>query len=139
MTLDELIAALEAATGPSRELDFWCWWWGKASHNGELPDADYAAANIKNDPGPRYTASIDAALTLVPEGWTASVAVYGDGLLKASSLIGPEYVDEGDRLPNRVVLHGHARTPAIALCITSIKARANQQITTSRQPYNQTA
>lgn len=111
MTLDELIARLEAATGPSRELDFWCWWWGKASHDGELPDADYVTANIKSDPGPRYTASIDAALTLVPEGW--EWCAYGAG---GADVWWPEGLHAQKMT--------YAASPAVALCIAAIRARA---------------
>jgi hypothetical protein len=55
----ELIAALEKATGPDRELDAAIFW-------SQVPDGvEVAMAS----PIPAYTASIDAALTLVPEGY----------------------------------------------------------------------
>lgn len=120
MTREELIAALEKATGPDRALDFWCWWWGKATHDGQPPDAEYADDNIKRTDAPRYTASIDAALTLVPDvfcyevrkGYAAQATVWR---------IDCEY-DEGS---GRVLPFGEHRYPAIALCIASLKARGD--------------
>ena len=69
---------------------------------------------------PRYTTSLDAALTLVPEGciWatsayttfaTADVTLTGEGFLSAS----------GD-----VEFEAQAKTPALALCIAALRARA---------------
>jgi hypothetical protein len=64
----ELADRVEAATGPDRELDI-------------------ATQRIVRDkPGliyglhacPPYTASLDAAATLVPEGWDWSASGYGD-------------------------------------------------------------
>jgi hypothetical protein len=114
-TLADLIARLEAATGPSRELDFWCWWWGKAVHDGQPPDADYAAANIRRADAPLYTASIDAALTLVLDDacWTISV---------------PRQPDMSGRRYWASLRSNHpgarGSTPAIALCIAALKARS---------------
>lgn len=68
----ELIAALEAAEGPNRELDRkiaavvghkhgpdsgWC-----NKENGDYWTVEESAS--------QYTASIDAAMMLVPEGWS---------------------------------------------------------------------
>lgn len=63
--IDSLIGKLEQATGPDRELDLECWWWGKANHDGTQPmDPQYKAANLRMNDAPRYTASLDSALTL---------------------------------------------------------------------------
>lgn len=62
--MTDLIEALEKATGPSRELDLELWWACKANHSGQPMDADYKAQNLKLNDAPRYTSSIDAALTL---------------------------------------------------------------------------
>lgn len=58
MTLSQLIERLEGAAGPSRELD------------RAIYDAVEWLQRPEDEP-PAYTASVDAALTLVPEGWTA--------------------------------------------------------------------
>lgn len=100
--MKDLIERLEKATGPDRELDNLIWFW----LGQPLPDdcADCPA---------RYTASLDAALTLVPEScsWAcgysrlvphnAKVYVEGTGA----------FIGECDS--NR----------AIALCIAALRAR----------------
>ena len=75
--MDELIARVEAATGPDRELD--------ADIQDIIDPADgdriasgfcvpsHGITRTRRDwlkhIAKRYTASIDSALTLVPEGW----------------------------------------------------------------------
>lgn len=100
MTKDELIAALEAATGPSFVLD--------------LSIAFYVRpADIAQTLGPRpYTASIDAAMTLVPERWQW-VLDGGDTPSRACLL------DRGERCVDVT-----GATPAIALCIAALRAHA---------------
>lgn len=70
--LDDLIAKLEAATGPSRELDSAiAAALGVDGWTAEEWDAVIADPEIENPEigsAPRFTRSIDAALTLVPEG-----------------------------------------------------------------------
>jgi hypothetical protein len=118
MSREELISALEALPNPDRAADFWCWWWGKATHDGKLPDRDYIAANIRRGDAPRYTASIDAALQLVPEGvrWRVSgvpAANKAFASCATGSIMDPA-TKEWDGI--------HA-TPAIALCIAALRAR----------------
>ena len=118
MTREELIAALEKATGADRVLDFWCWWWGKATHDGKAPDSDYVAANIRSNDAPRYTASIDAALTLVPEGLGWGIP-YGPC---------KEYSGTRERIWWEAEVGpatAEAFTPALALCIAALKARGD--------------
>ncbi len=107
-SLSHLIERLEKATGPDRELD--------ASINLEvfsqiaLPDA------------PQYTSSIDAAMTLVPEGMEKDFTdLYGVARVSVgiNANPGPFYgTHEGGSL-------------AIALCIAALKAqlstRTNEQ------------
>jgi len=81
MTREELIAALEAATGPSRELD---------AEIGTIIGAEPRPTELLwNYSGRRgvpywkkehihYTSSIDAALTSVPEGWAIAEITYTD-------------------------------------------------------------
>lgn len=123
MRREELIAALEAATEPSRELD-------KAIHgfagfclhprieySGAQSDTGFTCttcgANSWGSTGargerlhyapPNYTASIDAALTLTP-------GERGFVLMGCAAKVGREIAK--------------GATPAIALCIAVLKARA---------------
>lgn len=68
-----------------------------------------------------YTTSIDAALTLVPDEWTAWEVASRGGKRKfraeVSRLRDPSDYgsEEGE--------YGHASTPALAICIAALKAR----------------
>lgn len=129
----ELIARLGKATGPDRECDWAIAYelsngkigpyqeeYGKAPQGFEGPDtarAVYVEAIAQRTIYPHYTASLDAAMTLVPEGasfeidrritdvgWPCTARVWPDGALT----IGPL---------------AFANSPAIALCIAALKAR----------------
>lgn len=136
MTRAELIAALEAATGPSRELDVRIFALSNdpaiirepGDHRGrgivtwalsrwikeEGCDAspvwwEYLAGCVQ---APRYTSSIDTALTLVPEGveWSIST-LYGVALVDVG--LNSDYPARGRRQDGNVPL---------ALCIAALKA-----------------
>ncbi len=62
---------------------------------------------------PHFTTSIDAALTLVPEGWIWTLAMVG-GRAEARLLA-------GDTISKCEL--AYAPTPALALCIAALKAR----------------
>ena len=110
-----LIERLEAATGPDRELDaailvavggkrrFDDWWIGYRFIGRE------ASA---------FTASIDAALTLVPEGWDYVIASPG---------VDENHPDEWcinmARHPDDESNFTFAPTPALAICIAALKAK----------------
>jgi hypothetical protein len=125
--LATLIAKLEAAEAGSRELDAEI----VMALRGKIPDA-ISTPNLypntllyRNDeiaPGalewvnvPGYTASIDAALTLVPEGWVwkcqdkPAVACVADSKWAQKEIY---------------QLKGISSTPALALCIAALRARA---------------
>lgn len=111
MTAEQLIAALEAADGARYVLD-------QAIAKLVLP-ADILARVVP----PPYTVSIDAALTLVPEGWRWSL----DWTQR------PHYQDcgradlyaPGSGIKPPDVCDVYAATPAIALCIAALKARGD--------------
>jgi len=127
MTLSELIEALEKATGPDRALD--CAIFVATAPSpfvSYYPDCVLAtlggfAARVEIADIPAYTASLDAALTLVPEGWTVA------------------RIGQNDNKTWHVELrHGHctsfdrvviaprdcaAATPALALTLACMKAR----------------
>lgn len=67
---------------------------------------------------PCYTTSIDAALTLVPEGWTSWEVGSRAGKTRFRA--------EVSRLPENHIedaVIGHARAPALALCIAALRAK----------------
>lgn len=133
MTLDDLIALLEKAEAPSRELD-------QAIHLLVLPD-DLASKIIRGDmkvhewslgmggicwrsdsgssggtwPVRHYSSSIDAALTLAPEGVNDWDLRCRNSVAFKATLYRPSREYEG-------------RSPvlAIALCIAALKARKEQ-------------
>ena len=111
-----LITRLEAATGPNRDLDAWI-----AICAGIAPPVAFRPC-VSLDPGtfgigayeiwvaPTYTASLDAALTLVPEDYDWIIGRTNGGLTIHACCGGTEE-HFGD-------------TPAIALCIAALKARS---------------
>jgi len=125
----ELAERIEAASGPSYVLDCDIW---DAIYPGER-DERFAKLTAKGEPyhgrlGPAdkdgyikplraFTASIDSALSLVPEGisWRLDFARAQHG----QHAIGSAFVIiDGQRY------HGDAATPALALCAASLRAQA---------------
>ncbi len=94
--LEALAVRCEAATGPDRELD--------ALIN------DIAG---RRPTMPAYTASLDAAMTLVPEGY-----LYGIGNPEGAA---HAVVSES---PDALIDPVKAATPALALCAASLRALA---------------
>lgn len=123
MTLTELIAALEVAKEGSRELDAAVWRQAGFRVRFGLARNDYEYLREIPLGGsgwevlPRSTSSIDAALTLVPEGWIWHLWAVDDGLPSAELTKGERKV--WGLLANAGVPHH----PAIALCIASLKSR----------------
>lgn len=123
--IDDLIARLEKATGPDRQLDRDIATALKISWSSD-EDGNFGGYNIM----PRrchFTESVDAAITLVPEGWGWSIRVggrYPDGrtLNPTAELAEPIETKFGAGVGVRG--QADASTPAIALCITALKARA---------------
>lgn len=110
---DDLIARLEAATEGSRELD----------------GAIYETVTGVRITGPRdkewlvvpfYTTSLDAALTLVPEG-----LCWGLNTHPEDEIFNPGGAQAfvSDMLEDGIYAHADAATPALALCIAALKAR----------------
>lgn len=98
---EAVIARLEKATGPSVGLDVMI-----ANAIGWMERV------------PNYTSSIDAALTLVPEGWVWAIEKNCAVVMKP----GTEYI--GDYLDYLCYSQACVGvSTAIALCIASLKAR----------------
>lgn len=120
--MQELIERLEKATGPDRELDL--------AIGQLLPPPHPFSLSIEQQRGgkppvPAFTASIDAALTLVPEGWDWRVSGpdWHDGRRNMHFGHARQYRKAGDW---RRDAEGNARhtRPAIALCIAILYALA---------------
>jgi hypothetical protein len=140
--LNALADRVEALTEPSREVDVliavavdWRWpdWEdgestarGQAERHGVAWLIDRAVnGHTSSWRGiPLYTASLDAARTLVPEGWQCEGlnwwAEYGAScMLVGSTWDGSDWVHRFD--DGRVT--GGAFTPALALCAAALRAR----------------
>ena len=128
--LAELIARLEVATAGSRELDIAVYeaigWrrkqFSKTAPTWLCPPDD--GKRIAIEPFnllPCVTTSIDAALTLVPEGMEWALSNHGqtgaEQLCWAGVFGSPFIGSECD---------SHAATPALALCIAALRAREAQ-------------
>ena len=98
--LADLIARLERAEGPDCELD--C--------------AIYAFVFVAQDNPPPYTGSVDAALTLVPEGVEEVRLQINKEVGCSNATMDPDtFVGE--------TVVGTANHPALALCIAALRAR----------------
>ena len=100
--LSDIIARLEAGES-GRGLDLMIW-------NATNPD--FAWRGEARNGLPKYTTSLDAAVTLVPEGWfwQATRKFIFEGVVWSPEREGAFY--------------GHVQTgPALALCIAALKAR----------------
>lgn len=116
--LSELIAKLEGATEPSRQLDS-----AIAAHLGfdgwtaeEWADvvSEAGLLNPSIPKAPAYTASIDAALTLVPDGmlWHAGLNTDGSAFGDIRTIDKLEWFSDG------------RQSVPLALCIAALKSRA---------------
>lgn len=142
-TLDTLIAELERAEEGSRELDasIFC----AVKFPGHKPERNFFYKNrdewgvfVSNQPkpgmtfhdAPHYTTSVDAALTLVPEGWlVASISQYAKRGEPRSGviMIRKEHAARNDMtVPemNLATPRSEAATAAVALCIAALRVRA---------------
>lgn len=139
MTAD-LITRLESADGPSRELDaaiatlLGICLHPNTIYTGAQSDTGFSCADCGadswgnrskdghnrrlHDQVPTYTASIDAALTLVPEGWTYEGRQGPSGFPHMWTL---STIKCGD--VRYTTATGRARFAALALAAAALKAR----------------
>ena len=135
----DLAARIEAATGADREVDRLI----EETRPGVLRHSDHtrtdAHRKAPNDewayvisgdghpdyppgqgyPSPRYTASLDAAMTLVPEGMRWAVDTFS-GKAEATIAI----IDDATGYYVGDESTSHAVTPALALTAAALRARA---------------
>ena len=126
--MNDLIERLEKATGPDREIDGLIYGYlnGLKRNGGTFQVGDNfqfehptkrfpngpAALYVRDDAVHEFTSSLDAALTLVPEGWIWDV-----------SSTGCAWIMPRNDLNGQLVIGG-IEHPAIAMCIAAIQARA---------------
>ena len=121
MTAPELLALAErceAATGPDREIDHdVAVAVGAQARNGSINIAAY------------YTASIDAAMMLVPEWWAIERWQIWPGQPSALRIVETHLGDDGQRWHGGKdrTLSAQATTPALAIAAAAIRARAAQE------------
>lgn len=119
--MEDLIKRLEAATGPSRELDAeivrLVAGWKRIDSPGGADWIDPRGYEQCDRDVPHYTASIDAALTLVPEHWSATISTHPNNIGTFARVY-----NDGMKTEPAFNVHGN-RPPAIALCIAALKAR----------------
>jgi hypothetical protein len=116
----ELAAKCEKATEPDRELD--C---GIAVHFGWRIKSYGAIGPVWRNgvSPPDYTTSLDAAMTLVPEGWTAwQLRSRRRKTVFVATL--SRLVDDIDEEFDEEEVTAHAATPALALCAAALRAQA---------------
>ena len=126
--MTDLLERIEAATEGSRELDKDI---ASQVHPGTDWDKRYTAnvgwghpdfnRVMRANPVPHYTTSIDAALTLVPEGW----GFKADCGLGYGNECTVGHVGE-NKMYDQPDGWAKAATPALALCAASLRAREAQ-------------
>jgi hypothetical protein len=111
MSIADLIARLEKATGPDRDLD--------EAILRHFLDEELAAKGSARVPSPcpRYTESLDAALKLAPEG---AFWIIGCGRVRSGEPLGGAQIisPSGSELAE-----AEHDSPTIAFCIAALKAR----------------
>lgn len=143
MTYEALAERCERAEGPDRELDAriahatqWRWdGWAAGDLAIEDRDLDYVIERAKNGWNsiwrnlPRFTDSLDAAMSLVPEGYNLQLSDWEHWRLRVK---GPwqAILTKGDRGKLRS-LPGprcdHAATASLAICAAALRAYANME------------
>ena len=127
-SLSDLIARLEKATGPDRQLD--CEIAEALGHSIVWKQANYTMeafpailwrkphpyAGMK-EPCPKWTSSIDAAMTLVPEGWNRRASETDKHWWWAELREGYE------TSYNRVEI-GQSPSLPVSICIAALRARS---------------
>lgn len=116
--LEKLAGRVEALTGPDREVDALI----AVLQNLRIVDEGHPLGRCCYDKNgvllvlPSYTRSLDAAMSLVPDGWDFTVGVCDKG---AWSDVSPS--EQPYDVADEVFAQG--ATPALALCAAALRAR----------------
>ena len=117
----ELAAKVEALDGPDREVDLDIWWQCKANRGSAkqpMPE-DYRQSNLRMNDAPRYTASLDAAMTLVPEGRQLSMETYDHNGIYPAHVRASAWVQGAERC--------FAANLALALVAAALRVKGGEQ------------
>lgn len=129
----KLAERVEALSGPDREVDSEI---DRLTFRGPFEDRlcgcmgnclpghpayDGACVSV-----PHYTASLDAAMTLVPDVFSGQIWLrFNEGERnKPHAAIWSH--DDGNGKPSRVNVEAKASTPALALCVAALRALAKE-------------
>lgn len=125
-TLLSMAERCEKATGPDRRLEidiFTALGLGVRIPGSEPGGSQDGWHNPDNDPRAaaawNCTGSIDAAMSLVPEGWLFNIEPIAMLDKWRANIWHPLAPDSDPEYP------GKARTPSLALCAASLRARVN--------------
>lgn len=125
--LDALADRVEALAGPDRETDVVI---GRA-RGLVYPDGPSGGQwGGSFSPCPYYTASLDAAMTLVPEGCLAMVRHLWDGAHRAGHAVINRYSTDAEEPDGKLWIgdcYSVAHTPALALTAAAIRALAAEK------------
>lgn len=106
----DLNVAIFKLLNPEYASDDWRPYGGGLRHRNDSSD-------MRTQPKPQiadYTGSVDAALTLIPDGWEWSVDWCGNSIAKMR------------RLPDGPEVKAYGPAPAIAICIAALRARSGE-------------
>lgn len=117
----DLIEKLEKAAGPDRDLDrdvaLACGWKRKPWVSGAVWEPPtWKPGKPRRSAVPKFTASIDAALPLMPQGWHA--------ILYTETRCAELYPTEIPKRPAGIQSRANGPRIAVAICIAALKARA---------------
>jgi hypothetical protein len=124
----DLIERLEKAEGPSRDLDaeiadsvkFWPPRFDRVDYGGkDRRWHDDRHGHSQSIDAPAYTASLDSAMTLVPDGWWCEAHIRPD----APGVVLWQFPLPCQRVPAERPYQIAGRTAPLALCIAALKAR----------------
>jgi hypothetical protein len=118
---DEMLALAERcekATGADRDLDLRV----KLAVLGRpFDEQEHIHTNWPPEATPAYTASLDAAMTLVPEGWRVTTE---NASFQKAAWLHPENGQNGGCICSS---YDRAKTVALALCAAALRARATKE------------
>jgi len=129
----DILFRLQSATGPNRELDAGIalanGWTERRREDLQGPYTRWHGPKGQDYPNaPRYTESIDAALTLVPEGAVWHIMTDYGGLIRAK--VGPQGLPSASiyNVDDRpLFVEADGATPAIALLIAIERAKEDSK------------
>lgn len=120
--MNDLIERLEKATGPDRALDGLIAAAVGVEHGPrETVHLESRSYSIFDEVAPRYTESIDAAMTLMPDGVWLDI---GTGTQKAAPSYHWPVVTVGLQSDGSRIWRGQLKTIPLALCKAALQARA---------------